>query len=353
MERLPEFFHEVRQRSQLDLEHEFVLAFLALAGEPAVADSRRHMLSYSASCAITMVASHCARFGRRVGLIEPVFDNISSILMREGVMLTPLRESEFAARGAAEAVAASECEVVWLVSPNNPTGWTLSESEFGAIVADCAARGRLLVLDTSFRFFHRELQPWSMYEMLETSGVSYVVLEDTGKTWSTNEIKVGLVICSQDMYPEMFRLHDDLLQAVSPLHLRMLIEFIQDSRDRGRAATVLRYVTENRAILRAELAGTPLTFLTGPDSPVSVDWLRIDADFDAEDLYRALAEEGVHILAGGNFYWSTPSLGDRLVRIALSRDPADVRLGAEVLRATAFRLAQTAERPLLGAVAVE
>ncbi|MEU2088110.1 pyridoxal phosphate-dependent aminotransferase [Nocardia beijingensis] len=339
VERFPELFHEARERSQSELEEEFLTAFLRLACEPMHRDLSRYMLSYSASSAITMVASHCARSGKRVALIEPVFDNISSILRREHVELVPLPEQDCTAEHLPAALARLDPAVVWLVSPNNPTGWTLSESDFGTLVQACAARRCTLVLDSSFRFFAPLPTGWSQYEILEESGISYIVLEDTGKTWATSEMKVGLTVCSPDMYTEMYRLHDDLLQSVSPFHLRILTEFIEDSSRNGVERSILPSVLQNRDILRSILSGGELRFLTGVRSPVSVDWLRLQEGMDCEEFVREAIRAGVHVLPGTNFFWNRPERGRNFVRIALARDPRLMLEGARLLRDTANRLA--------------
>lgn len=337
VDRLPQFFIEAQQRSQLELEEEFIAAFLRLAGEAVPADTSRHLLSYSASSAITMLASHCARSGKRVALLEPAFDNIPSILRRERVELERVRESDCAVYGAAAAAAATDAEVVWLVSPNNPTGWTLDQAQLGELAQECQRRGRTLVLDMSFRFFAPQLVSWSQYEVLDDCGVSYVVLEDTGKTWPTNEMKVALTVCSADMFPDLYRLHDDLLQSVSPFHLRVLTELIRETRVMGSGVGLI--AQRNRAILREVLAPAPLSFRTAMTDPISVDWLSITAPFGADELVTEAMRSGVHILPGANFFWQEPQLGAKLVRIALARDPDYLRAGAEILCRAACELA--------------
>ncbi|MCC3332244.1 aminotransferase class I/II-fold pyridoxal phosphate-dependent enzyme [Nocardia abscessus] len=317
----------------------FISAFMDLAGEPIHHDFSRYMLSYSASSAITMVASHCAHTGKRVALIEPVFDNISSILLRENVKVVPISEQDCTVEQLPVALARFEPAVVWLVSPNNPTGWILSELEFRTLVQHCVDRRCTLVLDASFRFFSPAPPGWSQYEILEHSGVSYIVLEDTGKTWSSSEIKVGLTVCSPDMYADMYRLHDDLLQGVSPFHLRVLTEFIHDSARNGIEHSILPSVMKNRSILRAILYDGDFEFVTEMRSPVSVDWLRLPEGSDCEVFVHDAIRNGVHILPGTNFFWNQRERGRNLVRVALARDPQLMLEGAQLLRHTGIKLA--------------
>lgn len=339
IDRFPELFHDARKRPQSELEEVFVSAFMDLAGEPIHQDFSRYMLSYSASSAITMVASHCARTGKRVALIEPVFDNISSILLRENVEIVPLSEQDCTVEQLPVALARLEPAVAWLVSPNNPTGWMLSEHEFRTLVQHCVDRSCTLVLDASFRFFSPSPTGWSQYEILENSGVSYIMLEDTGKTWSSSEIKLGLTVCSADMYADMYRLHDDLLQSVSPFHLRVLTEFIHDSARNGIEHSILPSVMKNRSILRTVLYEGDFEFLTEMRSPVSVDWLRLPEGSDCEAFVHDAIRNGVHILPGTNFFWNQRERGRNLLRVALARDPQLMLEGAQLLRHTRIELA--------------
>jgi aspartate/methionine/tyrosine aminotransferase len=335
--RLSTLFAEAQAIPQLELESELIAVFMRLAGEGAIVDTRRHLLSYSSSCAITMVASYCTHHRKRVVLIEPVFDNIPSILRREGVDVTPVREAVLE-EGCTGLGGDAGFDVLWVVMPNNPTGWTLTRTGFENLVQCCARNGWTLVLDMSFRFFSTDLATWSQYEVLESSGISYLVVEDTGKTWSTNELKVGMTVCSLDLYEELYRLHDDLLQGVSPFSLRLLTEFISDSWQWGLESAVLERVQEGRRILRSSFADIPVEFMTSMDSPVSVDWIRLGGDLDGEVLSRAVAAEGVHILPGVDFFWSDPEQGRPFIRLPLARDPELLRCGAPIIQDVARRL---------------
>lgn len=339
VERLPELFHEARTAPHREQEEAFLTAFMNLSGEPVIGNLSRYLFSYSASCAITMVTSHCARFGKRVALIEPVFDSIPSTLHRENVEVVSLPECDCTVDRLPAALARLDPAVVWLVTPNNPTGRVLSEPEFRTLVELCGERHCTLVLDSAFRFFTTGPDDWSKYRILEDSGVSYVVLEDTGKTWPANEMKVGLTVCSEDMYPDLSRLHDDLLQSVSPFHLRVLREFIEDSARHGIQNTVLPLMRNNRAILRSVLAGDVFRFVTEPDSAIPVDWVHLADCLDCETLAQETIRNGVHVLPGINFFWSQPERGRQFLRIALARDPELVQRGAEILGQAADRLA--------------
>ncbi|MBL1080277.1 aminotransferase class I/II-fold pyridoxal phosphate-dependent enzyme [Nocardia sp. 2] len=333
IERLPQLFAEARRTRLPDLEREFIGRYLQLAGEPQIPDASRCMFSYSASCAITMVASYCAIRGKTVALLEPTYDSIPSILRRERVTLIPIREQDFRTDNIGTAFTETQPDVVWLISPNNPTGWMIDRSCFLTLVEWCTENYCTLVIDAAFRFFRRP--SWSLYEILEHSQVSYVVLEDTGKTWPTSGMKVGIAVCSTDMFTEMYRQHDDLLQGVSPFQLRVLSEFADDSLSQGLAGTLQSAIRDSRTILRTELNIEHFRFATSLDSPISVDWVELRTGPDCERFIAAAADQGVQVLPGTNFYWTERDRGRRMIRIALARDPELVATGGRLLSATA------------------
>jgi DNA-binding transcriptional MocR family regulator len=141
------------------------------------------------------------------------------------------------------------------------------------------------------------------------------------------------------MYADMYRLHDDLLQSVSPFHLRVLTEFIEDSSKNGIERSIMPSVLQNRSMLRSTLSDTEFEFATELQSPVSVDWLLLRDGLDCEDFVHEAIQEGVHVLPGTNFFWNQPERGRNFVRVALARDPQLMLEGAQLLRDTAIRLA--------------
>ena len=242
VDRSPEIFRYAHRVSQFHLESAFVRAFLHLAGEPQVFPPERYFLSYSSSSAIGMIALYCQRHQKSVALIEPIFDNIPNTLKAAGVPLEVLPEEMLRAADLTDVLQQIAADVVWIVCPNNPTGHVLSEAVFDSLVEGCERLGKTLVVDFCFRFYAPDLATWSQYERLQRSGVSFITIEDTGKTWATQDMKIGMLVCSDDLHDEFYHRHDDLLLNVSPFHLALLTEFIADTIAHGADATIGWYV---------------------------------------------------------------------------------------------------------------
>lgn len=341
--RLPRLYREAKRYSQIELEQNFISTFLELAGQSKVQETDRYLLSYSASCEIEMLASYFRRTSKTVALIEPTFDNTPNILKREGVPLLVLPEEWLTEDLLSKKLAALDCDVIWIVSPNNPTGHYLDKDDFTALLSCCARQGKMLVCDFCFRFFSPNLIFWDQYAALEESGVSYVTIEDTGKTWSTQDLKLGMLVCSHDLFTAMYLMHDDLLLNVSPFVLMVLTEFINDTRQHGLDATILYHVLRNRHMVRRALQSTPLEPVTAGNWAGTMEWIRINAAFTGEDLCSELIQRGVHILPGTNFFWHTPLNGSKFVRIPLTRDPKLIAQALPLIRKTARELSRYTE----------
>jgi aspartate/methionine/tyrosine aminotransferase len=339
VDRAPQIFRQAQGAAQFTLESSFVQAFLHLAGEPRGIPADRTFLSYSSSSAIGMIAHYCHRHGKSVALIEPIFDNIPNTLTAMGVPLEVLPEEVLHSADLPAALATVSADVVWIVCPNNPTGRLLSEPTFDALIESCGRLGKTLVVDFCFRFYAPDLAAWNQYEHLERSGVSFIAIEDTGKTWATLDMKIGMLICSEDLREEFYHRHDDLLLNVSPFHLALLTAFIDDTIVHGADATIRFYVRQNLDIVRHAFAGSVLGLTSNAAPTVTVAWIRIDADVSGEELWAALRRRNIHILPGSNFYWHTPAKGRSFIRIPLARDPELMSKAAPIVASVATELA--------------
>lgn len=341
--RLPQLFSEALSASQYDLEDTFVDTFLQAANQSRVYDYTRYFLSYSSSCSITMLASLFRLAGKSVALIEPCFDNIYSILSRELGDLEVLPEEWLTDPQEAHHLENVQADVLWIVTPNNPTGSYLDESSFRRLVSLCQRLHKTLIIDFCFRFFCPDTRLWDQYRVLKDSNISFVTIEDTGKTWDTLEMKLGMVVCSDDLHSDVYRQHDDLLLNVSPFHLRLVTEFIHDTITHGVDETILCYVSQNRSQLRRELAESVLEPCTPAEWGTSLEWIRINAPFSGEQLWGALANVGIHLLPGSNFYWHNRERGRQYVRVPLARNPDVVARALPTIRQVAEQLTLASE----------
>lgn len=328
LDSIPKLFELLRDADQGKLEGSFHQAFFGLCGQPAALRSLGLFLSFSASSALKMIAQSCRRQGLHVLLIDPVFDNIRHFLQFEQVKLSAVNEAALRAPG--RIVWPSDSSALWLVLPNNPTGFCLSEAEFRALAIECRDRDCTLIIDASFRPHCEPMLRWDMYEILQRAGVEYVVVEDTGKTWSLHDVKVGMTASSGKFLGDLHMLHDQLLLNVSPLHLVLLTKFVKDSEQRGLDVTVRHAVRRNRETIH-ELVASDHYEHHGNCENVPLELLGVPTGMTAHVFWAACRKVGVEILPAQNYYWRSKR-GDRFFRIPLARPAEDLVRAGDLLR---------------------
>ena len=325
--RLPELWYEAEQKTQAEFEQRFLDSFFELHGQPTARLKNKTMLSYAASISTVVAAMYLKRERMSVTLIEPCFDNLHDVLANMGVPLYPIDESAFSDVDMIYENLRRQVrtDALFLVDPNNPTGSSLlqhGEKGFAEVIRYCRDYQKLLLIDfcfASFTLFGPGPSRFDIYKMLEDSQISYLAIEDTGKTWPVQDAKCAMLTPSDDIQREVYDLHTSVLLNVSPFVLNMLTCYIDES-IRDRMHSVKSLLDENREIARAAMAGTALTYLE-PACNVSVAWFRIDhPTLTATELQRLSAGSEVYILPGKFFLWSQPCRGDQYIRIALARD---------------------------------
>jgi aspartate/methionine/tyrosine aminotransferase len=319
--RSSEFFHTIDRRLQAGLEREYIVDFLRLAKQTHDESRTGYLMCFTASMTFEIIANWLRRKRWSVTLIEPAFDNLADIFRRHEIPLRSFSDEfmEEPPDTFAERLREIESDCVCLVTPNNPTGVTLSEPNLRLLSAFCAQRGKLLILDSCFRAYTPRDQVYDQYKILLDSETDFVVVEDTGKTWPTAEIKAPFFAVSraQGFFREIYDIYTDFLLHISPVGIKLSHEFIRLSQQDD-LAHIRDVVRVNREALYRSLAGT---FLTPCEkSFASVAWLRIDAPIRSPELKQLLDRHGVYVLAGNHFYWSDHSRGDRYIRVALTRD---------------------------------
>jgi aspartate/methionine/tyrosine aminotransferase len=317
VERLPAIFTDAGGARVRDVEERFEDAFFTYGGQLSAVRLKPPLYNYACSLSIEVVANFLRLNGLSASLIHPTFDNLADILKGAGVELRSLDQERLTC--GFDAGRGIPTDAVFLVCPNNPTGQSLTRHQFERIARSCAQRGKLLIVDFSFRFYS-SLVEWDQYEILVDAGGDFIALEDTGKTWPTLDLKVGLTLASDRVYDGLLEVHEDLVLNVSPFTLGLLSECIGIDAALDGLGSAQRTVEENRAILRALLADTPLT-MANEGSTISVEWVRLPSGWRSPDLCDWLTANDVHVLPGMPFYWDRPALGESFIRVALARSP--------------------------------
>lgn len=333
VERLPELWYQAEKTNQLEIEERFIQAFFR-SQRQATALTTPTMLVYSSSIALVIIANFLALKKMSVSLIEPCFDAIHSILGNLRVSIhKPLSEEWLhdSDKIYENLVKHVRADALFIVEPNNPTGFTLEGS---TQILDKRKKGhleliryakdhnKLLIFDFCFSSFSlEEAAPatFDVYKELEQSGVSYIIVEDTGKTWPLQDTKVAMLKSSKNLHDDLFNIHTSFLLNVSPFILNLVTQYVLDS-EKDNFASVFELLKQNRNTARNILSGSLLE-LQEPMANVSVAWFKIkNSSIRASDLHKYIRERGVYVLPGTYFFWSNHAKGEKFIRIALARD---------------------------------
>lgn len=337
--RLPQLWYESEQTTQHALEQRFIRKFFTLHRQDTAMTLNRTMLFYAASIAMMAIATFVMRRRMTVSLIDPCFDNLHDILANMHVPLLPLKEEILTSGPGLYARLENTVtgDVIALVDPNNPTGASLltrGGKAFEELVRFCKDHGKILMVDlcfASFALMDTQHGRCDVYALLERSGVSYLVIEDTGKTWPVQDAKCAMLTCSEDLHAEVYNIQTSILLNVSPFILNMLSAYLDDSLADG-LASVKNVLDENRAYARQALAGTLLRIIE-PEVQVSVAWLEItDPAITATRLCESGYAHHVYVLPGTYFFWSRKRVGERFIRLALAREPSLFRASVDALK---------------------
>jgi aspartate/methionine/tyrosine aminotransferase len=305
---LPSLWYQAEDTRQADLEDRFKEVFFRLHGQNSVRQETT-MLSYAASISTLVVGMYLCRNDISVSLVEPCFDNLPDVLRNVGVHPVPVPEDalhdvDHIYDRLAESVTT---DALFLVDPNNPTGFSLlshGRKGFEEVVRYCVDHDKLFIVDLCFAAFalaDERFGRFDLYELLDGSGVRYLALEDTGKTWPLQDAKCALLTCSRDLFGDVYNIHTSVLLDVSPFILNFLARYVEDSIEDG-MASVRDVITRNRETAQKVLVGSLLQHIEPPVN-VSVAWFRIgDENVKATDLHKHLARHEVYVLPGTYFY---------------------------------------------------
>jgi len=251
----------------------------------------------------------------RVQLTWPTFDNLHALLVGEGVEVI-----RAAGLSTEDRRPKDDYGVVVEVTPNNPTGSFLDAEGLRRLAVSCKRAGRLLVLDQSFKAQLQECAAFDHYPILEETGVSYIVIEDSGKLWPTLDLKVAFLICSPDLQIPIEDIADDVLLNVSPFALELVRQYAAFS-TADHWQSVRGVIEKNREYLRAALRDSGLEATPAyPRSGVSVEVVQL-WDSIPQSWHTFLRNSGVSVLDAGKFYWgSSERPAGTQMRVSLARD---------------------------------
>lgn len=329
VDELPLLFREGESRPVEELESECHRAFFRLFRQHSYPSAPGRVLScYSSSVAMEIFSRALATRAERVALVHPTFDNIADLLRGNGLRLIPLAEDPLHGDDLPEELLRS-VGCVFVTTPNNPTGRVLSQQRLRRLAEQCAEHDVILALDTSFRGFDTRAF-YDHYAVLTAAGCRWAVIEDTGKLWPTLDLKVGMLVFSEDLGLPVEKIYSDVLLGVSPMILVLARRFAEDAANGG-LGELHRFIARHRELVRTGLDGVPGITFPDPDSRVSVERVHL-GERSGREVWAALRERNVYALPCRAFYWDDHDQGEHMIRLALARPTEPLASSVAVLR---------------------
>jgi aspartate/methionine/tyrosine aminotransferase len=335
---LPLIWAQSEVTSVGDAETRFLEAFARLIDVPQLVKHTGFRFAPTSSNSIDIAAAYLAENAPRVLLVEPTFDNLALLLRRRGCKLISLDEDLLHAALAEDRVgdllAQYEFDALFLVNPNNPSGKLISRYAFASVVDHCGKAGKLLVLDSTFRLYAKT--PIADYPVLLNSDAEYIVIEDTGKTWPTHDLKASLMVYSKGLQRALEIIVDEIYLCHSRFSLLMFAQLFDVTRQQGISETIHLPIARRHALLQSALAQTPLQAVGDrARTQMPLEWIATDnlgPDSPSLRAQALFAKHGVHVLPGRPFYWSGGYKDVNFIRVSLAKPLDQVRRSIDRLQ---------------------
>ncbi len=328
-------FLSANRENQAKFESDYLEAYYTLTRQTLDAAKVSYMLLPAASFSLEVIANYLRTKGLGLALIDPCFDNLVNMFVRHGIALEPLPEELLVSDKIEYFLAGLQSDAICVVSPNNPTGIYYTEQNFRALVRFCKENDKLLIIDSSFRPYRPLDDVFDEYELLIQSGIDFIVVEDSGKTWPARGLKVSILAVAPRIAQDVYDIYTDFIYYHSPFIVGLITEFVKTSIADG-LQVVHELPKNNRQSLAEAISGTCLEF--ADKSPTGLAWLKVTNHYTGDQIQELLAQNDVFVVAGRHFFWHDKSAGDKYIRVSLLRDEQVFRAAAQRMRESLLEL---------------
>ncbi len=338
VETLPEIWKKVAEKPIPVMEKMFSETYSRFINSPILHDYPHFRICPTASNTIDIIGAILNHLKLNATLIEPTFDNLALLLKRRGVQLSSINDSIL--YSAAESNTLDQLfnehdtmEVLFLVNPNNPTGLTLSETAFKNVIQFCQDRHILLIIDSCFRLYNRN--GFDDYQLLINSSLSFIVFEDTGKVWPTQDLKASMVYFSADLANLFNEIYNEIYLCVSNFALGILCEFFERTMSHTLKNTIWDLVDQRRSLLQKAIGESKfIAQKVVKQTLLPVEWVKIiDSEKNDFDICFELQQQHLAILPGRQFYWNSSEQphNHRYIRFSLMKKESAFLKGMNIL----------------------
>ena len=220
--------------------------------------------------------------GRRALLFEPTYALHAQIARTTATeVVVGERDQNYAidVDAAADLVRSSRPSVVFVCSPNNPTGTVEPRETVARLLAIVSDVGALLVVDEAYG----EFAPWSALELVDDDR-PLVVVRTYSKVWSLAAVRLGFAVAPPWVIADLEKvLLPYTLSVPTQIAGTVALDFRRDMERR------IASLVEERGRLFAALSAMPGLSVV----PSGANFLLFRVDGDAHDLWQRLLDRGV------------------------------------------------------------
>lgn len=218
-------------------------------------------------------------------------------------------------------------DLIYLCSPNNPTGTALSREELAKWVAYAHETGSVILFDSAYSAYIREAgTPGSIYEIPGAKEVA-IEFKSFSKTAGFTGVRCAFTVIPKEVKA---RAADGSLQRLNPLWNRRQCtkfngvsyivqrgaEAVYSETGRSQIQNQIDYYMENARIIREGLSGAGYTVFGGENAPYL--WWKLPDHLDSMRFSDTLLEQcqvvgtpGIGFGPGGEGFFRLTAFGDR------------------------------------------
>ena len=220
--------------------------------------------------------------GRRALLFEPTYALHAQIARSTATeVVVGVRGADYAidADAAAEVMRRARPSVVFVCSPNNPTGTVETRATIEHLLGVAVEVGALLVVDEAYG----EFAPWSALALVDDE-LPLVVVRTYSKVWSLAAVRLGFAVGPAWVIGELEKvLLPYTLSVPTQIAGTVALEFRHEMEQR------VASLVEERGRLFAALTDLPGLSVV----PSGANFLLFGVSGDAHDLWQRLLDQGV------------------------------------------------------------
>jgi aspartate aminotransferase len=244
--------------------------------------------------------------GDRVVAVTPLWPNVVEIprILGAEVVRVPLVVREGAWRLDLDRLLAAltpGTRMVVINSPNNPTGWTIGQSDIDAVLAHCRRHGIWVLADDAYeRLVHDPALPSAPSFLTRYEDGDRIVSVNTfSKAWTMTGWRAGWIVAPEPLVADLGKIIEYNTSCIAEPVQRAAAIALRDGE--GEVAKLRAHLTSTRRQLVRALEALPGVEVPGAGGAMYV-FFRISGHEDTLDLCKRLvAEAGLGLAPGGAF----------------------------------------------------